>query len=78
MARTMTKKLQMTPDICYKRLRHIMLEVEKKVVPCVMKMYNMAKTHDENCDLHLQQEYVSLGSFEDTFVECAHVLSWLK
>lgn len=57
MVRTMTKKLLLTPEICYKRLRQVILDVDKKIVPEIMQIYDTNKTHDENCDLYLQKTY---------------------
>jgi len=65
--RTMSKRLPLTGDIGYKKVKSLQKELESVIAPHVMKGYDTKKTHDENCIAHLQSTFVSGEFWDDAF-----------
>lgn len=63
MYRTAASKALLTPELSWRRMKLIDREIQKTIVPKVMQMSTTEKTHDEICNMYLQQEYVSFRIF---------------
>ena len=62
MYRTNTKKELLTPVLSWRRMKTIDRDIKNAIIPKINELNAPGKTHEQICNIYLQQEYVSFRS----------------